>query len=430
MVDTSWSDETLVAAPPDALGFGQRVLLSRRGRPLRALRHRTFAFLWSANVVGFLGFWISTVTFQWLVVRLTDNDALMIGLLYFFMNIPIVVLSPFGGVVADRFDRRRVIVAAQYGTAVIAGGLAIAVFAGHASLPVVFAAAVGVGTMLALNGPASQAVVANVVPRADMPSAVSLQSVGVNLARVVGPALAAPLLLLGAAPSYLIYAGTSLVVAFVIARVALPAIPRDQAAGIWQQFKEGLEHAHERKPALIVLFMVAWTALFASSYVSELAIFAFKVLDRGRTGFTLILAVGGIGAIIGALSAGYRETSARVFGAALQMTAFALALIGLSVSAAHDLFPLVLLFSACCGGLNFAVMTKLNQILQFVVDEEKRGRIMSLYVLGWAGFLSLGAVPLGALAQAIGAPEAQALFATFCLVAGAVIAVRYRRSPV
>src|SRR5262245_52521713 len=193
MVDTSWSDDPVVAVPPDALGFGQRILLSRRGRPLRALRHHTFALLWGSNVVGFLGFWISTVTFQWLVVRLTDNDALMIGLLYFFMNIPIVLLSPFGGVIADRFDRRRVIVAAQYGTALIAGGLAIAVFTGHASLPVVFAAAAGVGTMLALNGPASQAVVANVVPRVDMPSAVSLQSVGVNLARVAGPALAAPL---------------------------------------------------------------------------------------------------------------------------------------------------------------------------------------------------------------------------------------------
>jgi MFS family permease len=429
MVDSSWSDEA-VAAPPDVLGVGQRILRSRRGRPLRAFRHRTFTLLWSSNVVGFLGFWISTVTFQWLVARLTDNDALMLGLLYFFMNIPIVVLSPFGGVIADRFDRRRVIVIAQYGTAVIATSLAVAVLAGHASLPVVFGAAVGVGTMLALNGPAAQAVVANIVPRADLPSAVSLNSVGVNLARVAGPALAAPLLLLGAAPSYLFYAATSLVVAAVVARVGLPPLPRDRTSGAWSQLKEGLAHARERKPALIVLAMVAWTALFASSYVSELAVFAFKVLDRGRTGFIEILAVGGVGAIVGALSAGYRETSARVFGAAVQMVAFAAVLIGLALSAAFDVFPLVLLFSACCGGVNFAVMTKLNQILHFVVDERKRGRIMSLYVLGWAGCLSLGAVPLGALASAVGAPTAETSFALCCLAAGLVIAWRYRRSPV
>jgi MFS family permease len=416
-------------AAPGVLGLGERILLSRRGRPLRAFRHRTFTLIWSGNLVGQLGFWMSTISFQWLVARLSHENALMLGLLYFFMNIPFVAFSPLGGVIADRLDRRRVIVLSQYGIAALATGLAVLVWTHRAPLPVVFAAAFGVGSLLALYAPASQAVVANVVPAVDLPSAVSLQSVGLNLARVVGPALAGPLLVLaGAAPSYVAYALTSLFVALVVSRVGLPEIPQERGGGVWRELRDGLAHARERRPALTVIGMVAATALFASSYVSMLAIFALKVLDRGDTGFSILLAVTGVGAVVGALSSGYRDGTSRVVFAALQMLGLALALVGLSLAAAAGHFPLVLAFAALAGGLNFAVMTRLNSILHFVVDERMRGRVMSLYLLAWAGFLPLGAVPLGALARVVGAPTALVAFASCCAAIALAVIVRYRGS--
>jgi hypothetical protein len=111
------------------------------------------------------------------------------------------------------------------------------------------------------------------------------------------------------------------------------------------------------------------------------------------------------------------------------MLALALALVGLALAAQAGSFALVLVFAAVAGGLNFGVMTRLNSILHFVVDERKRGRVMSLYLLAWAGFLPLGAVPLGALARAVGAPAAEIAFAACCGVIALAVLLRYRTSP-
>jgi hypothetical protein len=154
------------------------------------------------------------------------------------------------------------------------------------------------------------------------------------------------------------------------------------------------------------------------------------VLHRGDSGFTALLAVTGLGAVVGALSSGYREAASRLAWAAAQMLGLALALIGLALAAGADIFPLVLVFAAVAGGLNFGVMTRLNSILHFVVDERKRGRVMSLYLLAWGGFLPLGSVPLGALARSVGAPAAETAFASCCALAAIGVLLRYRKSPV
>lgn len=394
-------------------------------RAFRALSHGTFRIIWISFLASQLGFWVSSVSLQLLVVHLTGGDGPKLGLLAFFNFIPILVLSPIAGIIADRYDRRRVVVAAQVGFGLVATLLSIMAVTGVTSLYLIYALAFGLGVALAMNGPVGSAIVANAVPRKDLPSAVSLQSVGLNLSRIVGPAIAVPIVLFGGPQAaFGLYAVVAFGSAAMLTRVTLPSRQRvAEHARWWIHLRQGFSHVRERPPAATLLSMVAVGGFFASSYSALVPVFGVTVLHLPTTGFFALVVAIGVGAAIGAYLTGFAPGRTKVAHSAIQMVALgvALSLIGLT----HDYWT-ALVLSALFGALLFGLMATLATSLQFLVDDQSRGRVMALYVLAWAGLVPIGSLLLGYLGGAWGASRAILLFGVVTAVYGGVIGLRNR----
>lgn len=402
--------------PPGVAPARSRSIFSRpRLRPLRALQHGAYATLFGSFAVSHLGFGVSVLSLQWVMADLSGNAPRMLGTLWFFMLLPMLLLSPVAGLVADRFDRKRVVITSQLSIAAAASVLALVTFLELLSPALLFALAFALGSGITFNGPANQAITANAVPARDLPSAISLNAAAMNLSRALGPGLAAPVLLRwGAAPGFLTYAVTALITALLLRRVRIEtAPPPDNKPGWLARLREGFDYAHARKPTLAILGLVAVTAVFGSSYPTLFPVFAREVQGSGDRGFILLSVCTGLGAFVGALVTGYREVPLTLRGAGLLLCGLGLVI----VLFASVRSPVVALFVAAVGGgLNFACMTVMNAMLQFSVHDEKRGRVMALYIVCWGGLIPIGVLCLGYLAELLGTPVAVGLFGGACAV--------------
>ena len=400
-------------------------MLSLLGRGFRAFRSRAFRAIWLSYVVGQAGFWVSNVSLQWLVLRLTNGDSFHQGLLFFFNFIPILLFSPLGGLLADRLNRKRLAVFSQLGISAVAGLLSIVSALGLDRLATVYSFAFAFGILLAIAGPVGQALVANSVTKEDISSAVSLQSVGINLSRVAGPALAIPILLTaGPAPAFAGYSIAALVTSGLLSRVRITlSSAQYPASGWWRELRGGFDHASERHPALIVLSLVAISSMTLSSYVALLPIFAYGVLGQGPSGFGGLVIATGVGACVGAFMTGMIEGRIRLAQSAGLMIALAGALVAL---AASRNYIASIAAAALAGGFNFALMTTLSSSLQQLVDDSRRGRVMSLYLISWGGLVPIGGLLIGLLATVASPTIAVVSFACIGAVYGAAIAYRHR----
>jgi MFS family permease len=382
--------------------------------------------LWLSLLVSQAGFWVSNVSLQLLVVRLSGGNAFEQGLLAFFNFIPNLILSPLGGILADRYDRRLVIVLSQAGIGTVAGLLALAAFTGTISLYVVYGLAFGLGIALAMSGPVGSAIVANAVPTRDLPSAVSLQSVGLNVSRIVGPALAVPIVLFGGPQAaFALYAILAFATAGLLSRISLPSQQRVASqARWWIHLREGFHHVAERPPALTMLSMVAVGGLFASSYGALVPVFSVTILHLSKTGFFAIVVAMGAGAAVGAFLTGFANGVTQVRHTALQM--FVLGLVLLAIGLTHN-YWIALGLSTVFGALLFALMATLATSLQLLIDDQSRGRVMALYVLCWGGLVPIGGLLLGVLAQVWGAGAALVAFGCVTAGYGAFVGLAHRR---
>lgn len=368
---------------------------------LGGLRHRDYAILLTTYLVTQTGFWLSTVGLQWQTAQLTDNDPFLLGALYFCNLIPLLLLSPLGGALADRHDRRRLAIVGQLVTAGLAAALVAGLFVTGPSLPLLFGFALGIGTTLALMGPANGALMINAVPPAEISSAVALQSATMNVARMIGPAIAGlALATIGVWATFGGYLATSLVAATALVTVRVPRIVIQPETDRWMhQVRDGLRHARERDPAVPALLLVAANAFLGSSYVPLLAVYALDRLDGGETTFTLFFVISGVGALLGAVATGLRREVPSIRGALTTTLALAGGLLVFALSSSIALSATALFVLAAA---NLAVMTSLNVVIQGVVDESQRGRVMSLYIVAWGGLVPLGSVTVGALARVLG----------------------------
>ncbi|MCY4370207.1 MAG: MFS transporter [bacterium] len=395
---------------------------------MSAFRHRGFTVLWSSMLLYRLGFWIGSITFQWLVARVTDNSPLMLGLLAFFNLIPMLVMTPIGGVVADRVGRSQIMVVTQFFMAAAAGLLTLLVVLGRAdSLFVLFSFAFVFGVVLSFNAPANQAAVANSVPDEDLRSAISLNSIGLNLARIGGPALAAPLILAwGAGASFGLWALVSVIAAIGIWTITLrPYEPEPDTLGVMGRIAQGFDHVRERPPALLALTLVAVVTVFGQSYSAVVAVIAYDTLGAGDRAFTLLVTFTGIGAMLGALAAGTGRLSLSL--PRLTMWAVGYSVVQAAFGMSRTLW-LSLVLIAVVGGLNFFLMTSLNVLLQNLTAESKRGRVMSLFMLAWGGLYPVGGLAVGFVGELITVPNTLVLFAGVLIVLSLGIGLAGRRS--
>ena len=363
-----------------------------------------------------LGFWIGSITFQWMVARVTDNSPLMLGLLAFFNLIPMLVVTPVGGVVADRVGRGQILVVSQFFMSAAAGLLTLLVVLGRAeSVSVLFAFAFVFGVVLSFNAPANQAAVANSVPQADLRSAISLNSIGLNLARIAGPALAGPVILAwGAGASFGMWALVSVMATLGISTITLtPYEPEADSLGVVRRIVQGFEHLRDRPPALLALTLVAVLTIFGQSYSAVVAVIAFDTLGQGDRAFTLLVTATGVGAMVGALAAGTGRLPSSLPRLAMWTVGFALVQAALGMSRS---LGAALVFISLVGGLNFFLMTSLNVLLQHLTAESKRGRIMSLFMMAWGGLYPIGGLAVGFVGERISVPTTLVVFAAVLAV--------------
>lgn len=380
----------------------------------RAFRHREYRLFYAAFAVNQIGFWVSHISLQGLTADLSGNDPFQLGLLFFFLFTPAFFFGPFAGVAADRFDRKAIVLGANFAIAALMLLLGAAALMGVATSHLVLLLAFLIGTCFTFGNPAGSALAANIVEVDDLASAVSLQSATNNLTRVLGPALAAPLLARGQfAVAFGLFAAASLAAASLVARVRVPRDrPRTaEAGGVLARIRGGLAHARERRPAVAALLTVGVLALFGVSHVALLPVFAEKVLGRQET-FAWLVAMAGFGAMFGAVVTG-RRARPTLRNAALSFVVYALALGGFALSRT---LPWALVAQFVVGYCYFSVMTGLQTLLQQIVDDTKRGRIMSLFQMAWAGLVPFGALAMGSVAGPFGVVPTLLATATVCLL--------------
>jgi MFS family permease len=369
-----------------------------------SLAHRQYRRYWTGLFLSNIGTWMQSVAQGWLVLRLSDS-AFLLGLVGFAGSIPTLLLAPLAGVAADRFDRRKLLLATQSTQMACAFTLAAATAAGLASVAIVAAVAMVNGIANALTVPSHQSLFLDLVGRENLTNAIALNSMQFNLSRVVGPMLAG--LTIGAFGEVVCFAlnGISFV-AILVPLASLSPLPasRRRSRSAWIDLRGGLRFArrHPHIPQLLVICAVI--AVFGTPPVTLAPLFARRLLGVGPEGLGGMLSAVGLGAVAAALLiAAHADFTKKGLGVLLAASAFVVSLAGFALSRRY-LLSLACL--ALLGGAMTSTASLINTLLQMSAPDRLRGRVISLYALAWLGLIPLGNLQAGAVAQRFGAATA------------------------
>ncbi len=380
----------------------------------RSFRHRDFAFFWSGNFLSNTGTWMQNLALGWLVLELT-NSPFLLGLTGFLGTAPSLVFSLPGGAIADRLNRRKLMLVTQTAMMVLALILAVLTSFRIAQIREIFIISFLTGLAMALNNPAYQAIVPDLVKREDLTNAVALNSVQFNMSRALGPTLAGLALgSLGAAGCF--YLNTVSFLALIIALLAI-RVPRHNTTkgpSVWGSMVEGIRYVGHNRMIVLLLSVPAMLSLLGLPFVVLMPVFARDLLNVGPSGLGYLMGGAGIGAVISALTlaaqAQVRRRRYFILGCA---SAFSLGLILLARS--HSFWMSFLLLMVL-GATMVGALALTNSTLQVISPPEYRGRIMSLYTLAVIGLSPLGSLQAGAVAETWGVRFALGLGGAICLV--------------
>jgi MFS family permease len=390
---------------------------------IRALRHRNYRLFFGGQLISLSGTWMQTVAQSWLVYKLTGS-AVSLGFVGFSGQIPIFLLASIGGAFADRHRRHRILVATQTSSMLLAFVLAALTLSNRVQVWHVFVLAAMLGLVNAFDVPARQAFVVDMVGRDDLTNAIALNSSMFNGARIVGPAIAGVLVeavgegwcFFVNAVSYLaVIAGLLLMKVKAQERVPLPG-------SALASIIEGFRYVGRTGPVRSLLFLLGLISLIGMPYVVLMPIFADQILHGGARGLGLLMGASGVGALVGALGLAARQ-GVRGLG---RIVAFSAAGFGVSLI----LFSLSrwLWLSACfllpVGFFMIVQMASSNTLIQSMVPDNLRGRVMAVYGMMFLGMAPFGALLAGALAHNLGAPVTVALGGVICIVGAVTFGVR------
>jgi MFS family permease len=373
---------------------------------LRALGHRNYRLFFSGQSVSLVGTWMTRIATSWLVYRLTGS-ALLLGVVGFAGQIPSFLLAPFAGVLVDRWNRHRLLVATQVLSLVQSLALALLALGGRINIRHVIWLSVFQGLINAFDMPARQAFVVEMVERReDLPNAIALNSSMVNATRLLGPSLGGVIIAwVGEGWCFMIDAVSY--VAVVASLLAMKVTPRMtepiREAKMMRQLREGFAYAARFAPIRKVLVLLAIVSLVGMPYTVLMPVFADEVLRGGPNTLGLLMAASGVGALAGAMFLAARK-SVLGLGTLIPVTAaaFGAGLIGFSFSRVLWV-SLALMVVTGCGFM--VQMASSNTVLQTIVDEDKRGRVMSFYTMAFMGTAPFGSLLAGSVAERIGAPH-------------------------
>ena len=389
---------------------------------VRALRHRNFRLFFSGQSISLIGTWMQRVAVAWLVYRLTGS-AFMLGVVGFAGQIPLFVLAPLAGVLADRWNRHRILLVTQTAAMVQAFLFSFLILSHMIRIWQVIVLALALGIINAFDVPTRQSFVIEMVEdKKDLGNAIALNSSMFNFARLMGPSLAGMLIaVLGEGICFL---ANSISYLAVVVSLLMMRLNKKEAAlrqsKAWQELLEGFRYAGGFAPIRSILLMLALISLTALPYIVLMPVFAKDVLHGGPGALGFLMGCAGVGALAGALYLAARKS---VLGLG-KMIPIAACLLGggLIVFSFSRSYYLSLALMAVTGFGQIVHMATGNTLLQTLVDDNKRGRIMSIYAMAIGGMMPLGSLLAGAVADWIGAPWTVFAGGSACLIGAAMFA--------
>lgn len=395
-------------------------------RLVRALRHRNYRLFFGGQTISLIGSWVTRIATGWLVYRLTGSE-LLLGVVAFASQIPLLVLAPFGGVIGDRFDRRRILVITQVMSALQSLALAALVFTDTITVAYLIALQVVQGVINAFDTPTRQAFVYEMVEDPnDLPNAIALNSSMFNASRIIGPTIAGIMIAaVGEAWCFLLDGISYLAV--IASLLAMRVVARERSTDeshMIDELRVGVRYAFGFPPVAALLTQVALVSLMGMPYAVLMPVIAAKVLSGGANTLGWLMAASGAGALVGTVYLAARRTVlglGRVIVAATVM--LSVGLMAFSFSNTVGLSIAVLPFIGAGMMLQSAAA---NTVLQTVVDESLRGRVMAFYTMAVLGTQPIGSLFAGMLAEHIGAQRTLLIGGAVCLAGGIWFASRRR----
>lgn len=402
------------AAQPEHHGFFRRVAA--------AFAYRDFRILWFGAFSSTVGTWMQKVAQAWLIFDLTKSS-FFLGLDDFLGQLPILLFTLIGGVIADRYDRRRLLIGSQYVQMTAAFILALLVYTHVVSLWQILTLSFVTGFAQAFGGPAYQSLIPSLVARRDLPNAIALNSIQFNLARVFGPLLAgATLAVVGTAACFALNGVSFIVVIVALLSLTVKHIPPATRQRMIDEMRGGIAYARSQ-PAIISLAILGFVTTFLGlPLLTLLPVFARTIFhgDVGR--YTEMMAFSGLGAVMGALVVAWLGKFPRMgLATLLVQVVFGVLLIAFAASRVLWLSN-VILFVA--GATLIAVFSFTASLVQLIVPDELRGRIMSIYMVAFRGGMPLGGLAAGTLASLTSAPIALATGGGLLVITAAYYLVR------
>jgi MFS family permease len=396
-------DVATVASPTS---FGSRALR----RMLAAFTYRDFRVQWFGACSSSIGTWMQLTAQNWMVLALTGS-AFYLGLDAFLQQLPIMLFTLIGGVLADRHDRRRTLLASQYVQMATATALALLVFYGVVEIWHILLLSFTTGLAQAFGGPAYQALIPSLVDKKDLPNAVALNSIQFNIARVLGPlAFGATIAVFARwgfsdpqamAACFALNALSFLVVIWALMSLHVKHIPSTGAGTMGDQIRIGLSYVRNHDSLVALIILAATTTFLGFAVLTFLPLFTQTVFNEGAETYSHLLAFSGAGSVAGALVVAWLGKFPRMGLTALIVQAV-YGLLILAFSASHVLWlSEVLLFLT--GAALMIVFSTVTSLIQLIAPNEMRGRVMSIYMVAFRGGMPLGSLVSGYFATLIGA---------------------------
>jgi MFS family permease len=394
----------------------------------RSLRHRNFQLFFSGQLISLVGTWMQNVAQAWLVYRLTGSS-LLLGSIGFVSQIPVFIAAPIGGTIADRRSRHKLVIATQVSSMILALILAALTLVrgsnGHPLIRVwhIFVLSALLGLVNGVDIPARQSFMVEMVGKEDLMNAIALNSSVFNGARIVGPAIAG--IMVGAiGEGWCFFANGISYIAVIIGLLAMRVQPHKvtSVTSPTQHIIEGFRFVKKAIPIRDMLLLLGVVSLVAMPYAVLMPIFADRILHVGATGLGMLMGATGVGALLAALSLAARS-GLKGLGRLIGFAALGFGASLIAFSRSHSFWLSVVLLVPVGFGMMLETTTS-NTLIQAMVPDELRGRVMAVYTMMFMGMAPLGSLFAGAVADRLGAPITLSIGGFVCMIAAAVFLTR------
>ena len=389
----------------------------------RSFRHRNYQILFPANAVSNIGSWAQRIAQDWLVLELTHSGTYL-GLVTALQFAPVLLFSLHGGALADRFNKRRVLIATNIAGGIASAILGILVITNVVALWHVFLLAFALGVSTAIDGPVRQSFTTEVVGLEDLPNAVSLNSANFNAGRLVGPAVSGFLIAaFGTGPSFIFNALSYLFVILALTQLNEKAFFTTEKSNSMTNVREGIAYVRARPDLYVVMAMVFFIATFGLNFQIFNALMATKVFGKGPASYGLLGTFIAIGSLSGALISARLESFRKSLFVVRAGMVFSIVVIILSVMPTYLAYAMWL---PICGLSALTTLITANSIVQVNTDPAIRGRVMGLYLLIFMGGTPFGSPLIGVMAELIGTRQTIAACGAIAFLATTVIYLKFK----